>query len=553
MTDPPSPAAATAPGHRPGRWAWCALLVVLVLAAAVRYRLRAVPLERDEGEYAYAGQLLLQGVLPWSEIYNMKLPGTYGAYAAILAVFGQTASGIHLGLLAVNALSIVLLFLLARRLADPWTALYAAASYALLSTLPSVQGVFANAEHFVVLPALAGLLALLAGLDRERSALLFASGVLLGLAVLAKQHGVGFAAAGGLYLLVDGLRRQPRDLRRLARRCAWFAGGLALPVAATFLVLYLGGVFEKFWFWTVTYASSYAAAVPLEQGLGYLKGNGGAVVAAAVPVWVLAAVGVVAIPWDRRPQQRPWFTALFVLFSFLAVWPGLYFRPHYFALALPAAALTAGLGLAVLVRAFGRRLPPRPRRLAAAVVAAATLAVPVYQHRGFLLTMTAEEVARDVYGLNPFPESERLAAFLREQSDAGDRVAVIGSEPQIYFYAQRRAATGYIYTYALMENQPAALEMQEEMIREIEAAAPRFLVWVNVSASWLKQPTSPTRIFDWFRKYRRRERYRPVALVEIKPDGTEYHWGPRIPRPEPASVWIAVHRRNGRLRASQSE
>jgi len=28
----------------------------------------------------------------------MKLPGTYAAYAVIMAVFGQSPSGIHLGL-----------------------------------------------------------------------------------------------------------------------------------------------------------------------------------------------------------------------------------------------------------------------------------------------------------------------------------------------------------------------------------------------------------------------------------------------------------------------
>lgn len=75
-----------------------------------------VPLERDEGEYAYAGQLILQGVPPYRLAYNMKLPGTYAAYAGIMAVFGQTVRGIHLGLLLVNLAAAALLFLLGRRL-----------------------------------------------------------------------------------------------------------------------------------------------------------------------------------------------------------------------------------------------------------------------------------------------------------------------------------------------------------------------------------------------------------------------------------------------------
>src|SRR5436190_10198856 len=66
------------------------LLVVLIATAALRYRLLGVPLERDEGEYAYVGWLMLQGVPPYAEAYTMKLPGIHAAYAGILALFGHS-------------------------------------------------------------------------------------------------------------------------------------------------------------------------------------------------------------------------------------------------------------------------------------------------------------------------------------------------------------------------------------------------------------------------------------------------------------------------------
>src|ERR1039458_9666514 len=54
-----------------------ALVLVIVFFAVVRMRLRNAPLERDEGEYAYMGQLILQGIPPYKLASNMKLPGTY--------------------------------------------------------------------------------------------------------------------------------------------------------------------------------------------------------------------------------------------------------------------------------------------------------------------------------------------------------------------------------------------------------------------------------------------------------------------------------------------
>src|SRR5262245_57318444 len=98
--------------------AWILVGLVVLFAVAIRVRLRDMPLERDEGEYAYAGQLMLQGIPPYKLAYNMKLPGTYAAYAALMSVFGQSPSGVHLGLTLVNAASIVLTFLVGRKMLD---------------------------------------------------------------------------------------------------------------------------------------------------------------------------------------------------------------------------------------------------------------------------------------------------------------------------------------------------------------------------------------------------------------------------------------------------
>src|ERR1700755_142541 len=78
----------------------CGALAILLVIVA-RVRLLGMPLERDEGEYAYIGDLMLQGVAPYGVAANMKLPGTNAAYALIMAVFGRSILGIHAGFLLV--------------------------------------------------------------------------------------------------------------------------------------------------------------------------------------------------------------------------------------------------------------------------------------------------------------------------------------------------------------------------------------------------------------------------------------------------------------------
>jgi hypothetical protein len=77
--------------------------------------------------------------------------------------------------------------------------------------------------------------------------------------------------------------------------------------------------------------------------------------------------------------------------------------------------------------------------------------------------------------------------------------------------------------YGLMEDQKYALKMQEEMIREIEAARPAYLIFVNVPFSWLARSNSQRAIFDWANRYVLE--FERVGMVEILiSEPTRYLW-----------------------------
>src|SRR5207248_9912223 len=105
---------------------------------------------------------------------------------------------------------------------------------------------------------------------------------------------------------------------------------------------------------------------------------------------------------------------------------------------------------------------------------------PILYDKRFSFEASPVEACRMSYGPNPFAESVRIAAYLREHSSPDDTSAIMGSEPEIYFYSQRHSATGYIYTYGLMQPQKYAHLMQQDMIREIERACPSYLISVGM-------------------------------------------------------------------------
>lgn len=505
---------------------WVCLLLIVAATVALRVRLLDIPLERDEGEYAYIGQLMLEGVPPYEGAYTMKMPGVHASYALIMAVFGRTHRGIHAGLLVINALTIILLYLLARRLFGVVAGLVAALAYALLSISSPIQGFSANTEHFVNLFALAGVVVLLYVRDRAGLLRLLAGGFLLGIAFLMKQHALFFILFGGVFLLACELRPRPVRPARLAGRLGVFAAGVFLPFLLTCLALWAAGAFDKFWFWTFSYARQYVSALPLSVGSRALT-TGLSIIARAQPLlWLLAGVGFFGLFTLRIPAWRKAFVVGFFVASFLAVCPGLYFRPHYFLFMMPAVALFAGLGALAVVRLAGRLGSPALAVAIPAIFVCIVAGHAVYIQRAYLFTLEPGTILRRTYGGCPFEESLPIADAIREHTDPNEPIAMLGSEPQILFYADRRSASPYIYMYPLMEEHAFAAEMQRELIRDIEQTRPRILLYVDMESSWVPWPDSDTSIFDWVERYTS-EHYEKIGAVDIVSwDYSAYRWGP---------------------------
>lgn len=507
-------------------WSYWLLILVIVFFAALRFRLREIPLERDEGEYAYSGQLMLQGIPPYRLAYNMKLPGTYAAYAGFMAIFGQTNAGIHSGLLLMNAFTALLIFALTRKLFGGFAGSFAAMIYAATSADPHLLGLAAHAEHFVVFAAVAGLVGLLYAIERDRLALFFLSGTCFGIAFLMKQSGIVFGLFALLYLLCAKWKAAQRTY--FVSRIGALLAGMVWPFAVTCLVAYEAGVFSRFWFWTFSYARTYEARVPLANGLRQLTAIAPEILRFGWAIWVLCLIGLVSLFWSGRHRSHWFLVTGLLMFSFLGISAGLYFRSHYFLLLLPAVAMLGGIAVDCSTRAL------RDRRFRSIVVFIPTVAFAsaviafLVQERQFLFPPDAIEACRRLYPNNPFVEAQQIGEYLKSTAPPNARIAVLGSEPEIYFSSQLHSVTGYIYTYSLMEDQKYAARMREEMIHEVSNGRPEYIVFVDDALSWLWQPgENRERFFAWMQIYINSQ-YIKAAQVDIA--GSPQHLLENVPR-----------------------
>jgi hypothetical protein len=524
---------------------WLGLLLILVFNFCIRWHLREMPLERDEGEYAYAGQLILQGIPPYQLAWNMKFPGVYVAYAVLMSVFGQSPAGIHLGVILVTSINTLLIFFIGRELMNPVGGLMAAAFFTLLSALPFAFGLAGHATHFVVLFVCAGTLGLLKMENQKPMLWTFISGMAFGAAILMKQHAFVFAGAAVVWLV----SREARPGKTPALAGGIFLGGLAAPLLLTFALLALAGVWDRFSFWTIQYAREYVSIFPLRAMPGQFAAGFGPVFHSGIWIWLPGVAGLGLFFFRTQYRRAAVLGGGLFLAGMVATCPGFYFSGHYFLMAMPGLALLNAVLLIAIAGGLEKFPGIRLLNFLPACLFCVVAADLLVRNAALWFSASPVEASRRIYGLNPFPESPEIARYLEAHTKPGETIAMLGSEPQIYFLAHRHSASGYIYVYPLTEPQPLAASMRQEFKKEIDTARPEYVVQVNILSSWCSAvvPGQTEKILDDFRKWwdAESQNYQLVGLVDMAEDRpSEFFWdGQLSSRTNTSPAEISVYRR----------
>jgi hypothetical protein len=87
------------------------------------------------------------------------------------------------------------------------------------------------------------------------------------------------------------------------------------------------------------------------------------------------------------------------------------------------------------------------------------------------------ETMRRIYPGNPFYAMPEVAREIAAISEVDETVFVFGTEPELYFYAKRVAASKYIYLFPLFGPYSTAADRQRETIAQLEQSRPTVVVW----------------------------------------------------------------------------
>jgi len=499
---------------RPGRLrAAAAFVPIALLALLLRAPIADVPLERDEGEYAYIAQRWMAGDVPYRDAFDQKPPGTFAVYALILAGLGSSVEAIHWGAQGWTLGTLALLFILGRRLDSPTAGGAAAALAAFQLADVGVFGNAANTETFMILPLAAAFLATLEAVARNRPARSLLAGAASAAALLFKQVSLPNLVLCALLLLAA---------RRRAVLLASFAAGAAAALLPALGYFAAAGAWDPFVDCVLEHNVKYAAQVPLAAYPGAFRTAMARILITSWPVYALAAWGLIVTVRDRCAPRAEGRLALaaWTAAALVGVAAGGFFRPHYFIQLVPGVALLAGLGAADL----GRRLPGvrvarwPPHALAALAVLIGLASAPWYWRPGDRIAK-----CRRIYGANPFAEAETVGRFLAEHTRPDERVLIFGSEPQILFHAGRRSATRYIFMYPLTAPFDDARRRQRELLDELTRHPPRMAVSIMTPESFGASADTPGLLFAEVAAMLDRD-YDVVAVAPLIGDRGRVDW-----------------------------
>lgn len=428
-----------------------ARLFLLIAGVLVLLRVPSLvqPMGADQGLYAYIGERILAGDLPYREAWDQKPPAIHYTYAVMRAIWpdGRVVAAADL----LTALLVALLvYAMGSRLWTRTAGQAATLLYLFLSD-PGFQrlagvSVRAQCETFIAALAAGSMLLLVRNPGSARAAL--AAGTLIGTAAAFKYNAAAYVPA--LFATLWALQRLTlRSVLMILAGCslvplavlALFASSGALrelyDATITYNLLYSGETYRgagSFAVYLLTFPIQHARV----DGLWLLGGAGCAVLLAGapsdrtriiVPAWVAAACLTIAINGSR----------------------GL---PQYFVQAAPALALAAAGAGALLWSS----------RRAVNLAAIGVLAFAVWRVNDFsnlagnlshegqhLLGGTSREVHLERYGDRTQRKYSALAMaeladFIRQRTEPADPIYIFGFASAAYVEAGRESASRFFWS-----------------------------------------------------------------------------------------------------------
>ena len=444
-----------------------AFLLLAAMMGALQWNWFAMPLERDEGEYAYSAWLLRTGKgVPYKDSFLQKPPMivyTYGLVEALAPKSDKVGFRVA-GFLAALATAGLVWHLGEREFGRGAGAWGAWLWVIFVQQATMFYSAAANVEKFMVVPMLGAMA--LTGREERRGWQWGLAGMLAGIAVLYKPICLPPLA---VHFLLTGWGQAKSNWRRTAACWGWAVLGGVMALTAGVAWFAMKGALGAMWECTVEFTRAYAELIghPLRASLAWVTGRWKA--------WPMLGFAALGFCFHGRTGGR-WGAV-----SAAALWVAMTnVNGHYFVMTLPLAAIGAGAGIECLVPQFRRG----SGWMGAAIIAA-VFALLLMGREGKGLRCSPRQLAAALYRGNPFCEAEKAGKLVQSLCGEDETVHIVGSEPEILWLARRKGSTRFDIAYPMTLPTRYSEKYQGEALDVLKKELPAVVVFARTDLGLL--------------------------------------------------------------------
>lgn len=433
------------------------LVVVAALTVLVRLPLLGVPLDPDEGGYAFIARHWAAGAPLYSQgAWVDRPPGLMLVFRWVTAV-SYTPLALRLAAAAVAAVLAVGAACCASALSGRRAGLVAGLLAGVVLSGPFIEGYELNGE---LLASAAGTWGVVAAVrwqaGRVGSGSLVLAGALAGGALMMKQS----AFDGLVAVLAVAIARAVGSRR--ARPVALVIGGALMPLGVAAAWAASTG-WSRAWFAVAGFQADLAAGQPLGDRVSAVAES----LRHVTPDLLgLAMASLVAAALLVQGRRWLWPAPVWALAAVLAVVSSPFGHPHYWVQAVVPLCVVSASAVPHL-----GRMPTGHRRVATAVLVLALLAPLGSQAVVLAHSPTARAIL--LTGDRRLASDGDISAWLRAHARPGEKIYAFVGAAELYLLAGRD--TGYPYLwYEAVQRVPGALTLLEQWLSS--DAGPRYVV-----------------------------------------------------------------------------
>lgn len=507
---------------------WLCVLGLAALFVVLRWNNYDAPLIRDEGEYAYAAQLLIQGAAPYEHAFIQKPPGVIYSYALADLFLPQHFWSPRLLAYLFVALATGLLGCIARWEFGEGFALPAMWLMTPMILMPGIDQYSVNTEMFMLLPLLATV-AVYSYSRRygHKNSHWFIAGFLAAVTLLYKYTVLPIIGFLFIVWLFEVYRANGKTLNILKTLTLAAAGGV-LAAALELGYFFIHGAARQFWECTLAFNRYYATSGT------FTVANLWSRLEMFWHVWWILFL----IPWAVLLQPRPriWFWIGIFLCTIFAIGGAGYLQ--YYIPLMPFWALLSAVGIRTIISKISTHAP-KAAPWATGVLTAIVVVLVICPDIPLMRSSKDQFAETKMLGVFPFIEARLVGDKVAELSSPNDFVFVAGSEPEILVYAQRFSPTRFITSYALMIPTPVASRYQHEAIGDLEQNPPKIIVFPQSGYSWMRQSNTPPDFVNFLGNFLAQHYQRAGGYV--KSDAQNGYWATTLSLDEFRNCSLVVY------------